>query len=352
MINQGYLVGEAAAGGRPSALARRSKTEVCITIDTEFSIGGTFANPSRYRPISTEMVECRVGGREEGLGFLLRSFRDYGVQATFFVEVLQTIYYGKGPMGAVAERIAREGHDVQVHLHPGWLHFGNRLWRDSKAASDSCAARDEVGFAALLNYACDVFAQWGLPRPLALRAGGFQCDRNVYRTMQRCDWPLSSNVALGIYHQPDPSLRLASGRHLIEGVMEIPVLGYSTELPLMAPRVRNLAITATSWGEMEALLWAARENEISPVVILTHPFEFVKRDDYRYRVLRRNGVNQRRLEKLLDFIRHHSNSFTTATFAGNAKRWRADGAAASKLLHSPRRLSFARAAQNYVNDLL
>ena len=47
------------------------RTEVCITIDTEFSIGGAFADPVRRRPIGEENVTCPADGHENGLGFLL-----------------------------------------------------------------------------------------------------------------------------------------------------------------------------------------------------------------------------------------------------------------------------------------
>jgi hypothetical protein len=49
----------------------RAPTEVCITIDTEFSIGGAFADPERYRPIGPELVECAIDGRAEELGFIV-----------------------------------------------------------------------------------------------------------------------------------------------------------------------------------------------------------------------------------------------------------------------------------------
>ena len=75
-----------------------AETEVCITVDTEFSIGGAFADPQRYRPLSTELVECRIGGRSEGLGFILQTLKKSGVAATFFVEVLQGCYFGDVPM--------------------------------------------------------------------------------------------------------------------------------------------------------------------------------------------------------------------------------------------------------------
>ncbi len=108
------------------------RTEVCITIDTEFSIGGAFRQPDKYQPVGAQAVQCAVGDREEGLGFLLASFAESNVRATFFVETLQTCYFGDAPMGNLIDRIAGAGHDVELHFHPGWLHFVKPDW----AASD------------------------------------------------------------------------------------------------------------------------------------------------------------------------------------------------------------------------
>ena len=37
------------------------RTQVCITIDTEFGIGGAFADPDACRPIGERNVTCEVG---------------------------------------------------------------------------------------------------------------------------------------------------------------------------------------------------------------------------------------------------------------------------------------------------
>src|ERR1700730_15771144 len=106
------------------------KTDVCITIDTEFSIAGAFARPERFSPIGEEIVNCNADGRDEGLGFILETLARFGATATFFIETLQIFYFGDAPMGSIAERIAAAGHDLQLHLHPCWLQFRRADWRN------------------------------------------------------------------------------------------------------------------------------------------------------------------------------------------------------------------------------
>ena len=93
------------------------KTEVCITIDTEFSIAGAFASPQRFSPIGEEIVNCSADGRDEGLGFILETLARFGASATFFIETLQIFYFGdkySRPMGAVVA--GRDGEPVALEM--------------------------------------------------------------------------------------------------------------------------------------------------------------------------------------------------------------------------------------------
>ena len=326
------------------------KTDICITIDTEFSIAGAFADPERFSPIGEEIVNCSADGREEGLGFILETLGRFGAAATFFIETLQIFYFGDGPMGRVAERIAAAGHDLQLHLHPCWLQFRRADWRHLTAApNDSCAGLSDSELDDIIGLGIDTFSRWGLKPPVALRAGGFQSDRALYRAMARARLPAASNIATGVNPPAEEALRLTDGRHFIEGVLELPALSYQTPL---SSHTRTLAVTATSSDEMQHLLWQARAAGISPVVILTHPFEFIKKRDFRYRRLRRNRINQRRLKNLLEFLTSHDDEFSIATFGRRAAAWCESGPLPAKGLKVPLGLAVARTAQNAVNDLV
>jgi hypothetical protein len=324
-------------------------TEICITVDTEFSIGGAFADPRRYRPLSSELVECRTNGRSEGLGFVLEALERASAAATFFVETVQCAYFGDGPMGRIAARIAAAGQDLQLHLRPCWHHFRDRQWSLLRPESDSCAARSLGELVEMIEFGCGAFARWGLPRPVALRVGSFSCARVVQQAMRECGIGIGSNIALAAYRPADPELHVVCGSALIDGVLELPAFTYATPYPPRGTRLRTMAITSTSWPEMETLLWQARAAWISPIVILTHPFEFVKRANFRYEELRRNQVNQRRFERLLDFLAVHSDAFVMTTFAKSAGSWLNAGEARGPLLRVPAHLAWARMAQNLAN---
>jgi peptidoglycan/xylan/chitin deacetylase (PgdA/CDA1 family) len=330
------------------------KTAVCITIDTEFSIGGAFDDAVRNSPIGEQVVLCAADGKEEGLGFLLDAFGEYGARATFFVEALQTVYFGSEPMGRIVSRIRGAGHDVQLHLHPSWLHFRNPhgIASDRPKPNDSCAGRSDDELDDMIRTGLEAFAQWNAPRPVALRTGNMQVDHAVYSAMARAGIPIASNVGLGLFRPSEPELQLTCGRHWIDGVLELPVLSYYGLSKSFAKSLRILSITGSAWPEIKALMEQARREGVSEIVLLTHPFEFVKRRDSRYLQLRRNRVNQERLKKLLAFLRAHDDEFVTTTFAEAKDRWLAEGARNHATMSASRLAGFRRLIHNVVSDAI
>lgn len=333
-----------------TGVSARRPTEICITIDTEFSIGGNFADP-RLAPVAEPIVLGEVGGKEHGLGFLLDRLCGSGARATFFVEALQTAYFGDEPMGAIARRIAAAGQDVQLHLHPCWLAYETRgAGGAADAPNDSCAGRSDAELDRFFAIGLAAFARWGLPRPIAVRAGNFQADMSFYRAAERHGLALSSNIALAAEGAAEPDLRLAGGRHRFGRVLELPVLSYLYPMG-RRQRLRLLAITAASVAEIGSVLRQAREREISPVVLVTHPQEFVKHRDVRYSRLRRNRVNQARFEGLLGFVRRHPDEFAVVPMCDIASD---DGAATGEMCEPTISVSalksFARMVENGVND--
>lgn len=330
------------------------RTDVTITVDTEFSIAGAFDDFRRNKPLAEEAVYCAVNGRSQGLGFLLDVFQHYGIDATFFVEAINVRYFGDRRMGDIARRIAEAEQDVQLHVHPCWAAFRNGELPPElhHARNDSCAGRDAAELRDIIRIGLDAFDAWGLPRPVALRTGSFFSDMNVFRVMRKLGLPLASNVCLGVHRPREPELQLTGGRHFIEGVMELPVLSFEDMPGLRPGHLRPLQITACSLKEIKAVLWAAHEAGVENVVILTHPFEYVKRKDFRYRKLTRNRVNQRRLAGLCAFLKANERRFRAVSFGRGGQEWLARGAAPAPAIRSGLGATVARMAENKINDLI
>lgn len=326
-------------------------TEICVTVDTEFSIGGAFADPERCHPVGEDRVHCPVGGEDHGLGFILRTLKIYEQQATFFVETANIAYFGDRPMGRVVDTLLDNGQDVQLHLHPCWQVFADEAWRDQVrhgAPNDHCARLPVDRLSVLITEGIDAFARWGAPKPMAMRTGNLSAGRTVYRAMRDAGLPLSSNIAAGYAPPSENSLMLMGGLSRIEDVVEAPVLSYAEFRFGRRSKMRMLAITAASWRETRALLMAARQRGLSPIVILAHPFEFIKSPGRSGD--RPNFVNQRRLERLCSFVAENPDDFIMTTFGGRGGAWLERDMQPAPVLRAPLDAVLGRMITNAIND--
>lgn len=330
------------------------KTKVLITIDTEFSIGGAFADPVKCTPIGPQAVLCEVGGRSHGLGFLLGTFARYGTRATFMVEAFNTYFFGDAPMRELALRIKAAGQDVQLHLHPCWTYFKRADWAkhlQSDPPSDHMHSRSVDQLTEWLADGVAIFERWGMGRPQVLRTGSMMADLSVYRAMERTGIRMASNIAFAVYQPPNPELHLYSGVHQIGGVTEAPVLTYIDFMLGTRAHYKSLTITGSSWDEMQTLLQRAHEADIETVVILTHPFEYVKYENPGFTNMAPNPLNQQRLVRLCEFIAQHGDRFESATLGELALGAPRRASSANTVLKVPALRAVGRIVQNKLNEM-
>lgn len=327
-------------------------TDVILTIDTEFSIAGAFTDPQRFKPMGPQWVLGEAEGREHGLGFILETLARHDAKATFFVEALNTAYFGLEPMGAIARRIRDAGHDVQLHVHPCWLAFdGGEYVRKpgEKAPNDNCASFAPEALAEILRRAIDVFERWGIDKPVAMRTGGFKVGRNVYAAQRAAGIPIASNICAAIAPSPEAELRLRAGRHRIDGTLEVPNLSYVDHRWGGAEHLRPLQITSVSSAELRLVLTRANAAGTQTVVALTHAFEFFKRRDGMARI-RRDRINQQRLEAFCAHVSSNPDRLRWATFGASAQRWMAAPEDPEIAVPGSTPLTIMRMAENAAND--
>lgn len=313
------------------------QTRVCITIDTEFSIGGAFADAAR-RPVADPMVWCEVDGRSQGLGFLLECFQRHAIPASFFVEALHRHYFADDPMRPIVRRIRADGHDVELHVHPCWSVFQHADWRErvrKQPRQDDFFGRLEDDTLALIRQGQAVFADWQLPAPQVFRSGSLQHDGSLYRAIARAGIPYSSNIGLAIFDSGDADYGLHAGRHLRHGVLECPVLTFSDWGLGRRRHLKSLTIAGSSHAETCFLLSQAQRAGIPLVVILTHPFEYVQSNDDGLRHARRHSVNQDRLSRLCAFLDGNRDRFLPSTLAAAARQPLAAAEAAAATAPNP-----------------
>lgn len=331
------------------------KTKVFLTVDTEFSIAGAFSKPGIYRPVGEPAVFCENGGKSHGLGFLLETFEEFGIKSTFFVEALNTYFFGDTPMREIALAIGAAGHDLQLHLHPCWTYFKDPDWvrrLEIDPPTDHMNGRSVPQLTEWIADGIRIFERWGLPRPAALRTGGLITDLNVYAAMENCGMKVGSNVAYGIFPPAEPELRLYSGLHRIGALLEACVLAYLDYRIGARSHFHAWTVTGCSWGETRSLLIEAHASKVESVVLLTHPFEFAKYESPGFGNLRPNRINQRRLRRLCAFLAGNGDRFETATIGTLATETTVPAGNRNVLMKAPPTKVAGRILENVLNDRL
>jgi len=329
-------------------MPKLKRTKVYITVDTEASIAGCFSDPSRYQPLLDEPVFGYVNGQSEALGFILRTLKESELKATFFTESLQGRYFGNDKMARVAEQIIAHGQDLQLHVHPCWTNFEEGAVV-STVYNDHATGRSVSELVSIFSEAIDRFVQWGFGKPVAVRTGNFSAGLDTFQAFSQLDIKSSSNISIELCPAKEKELHLNLGVHNIHGVLELPLTTYSTFNFQGKAKPRSLTITATSTSEMLSILEQAHAQQLDNICILTHPFEFIKRDDFQFNNMGVHKLNQQRFQALCQFIEKNNDRFETAIFKdltlNNVKSY-----PDNIVLRSSYIQSLIRASQNFIYD--
>ena len=322
------------------------KTRVVLTVDTEPSVGGYFGAPDRHKPIIDELVAGEINGRSEALGFMLETLAEHDLTATFFVEALHTRALPESRMGAYVDRILGAGHDVQLHIHPVW-----RSWQGfepGERRTDASASLSRAELTDMLGEGMAQIARWTGRAPTGARAGNYSCARPVLEASADAGLAYTSHICLAVEPPPEPELRLAGGVHDIAGVREMPVTCFR-DRGLASRGLRLLQVNAVSTPEARQVLGAMHAAGEPVAIIVTHPFDFIKRRDKQFTGMRVDHLVQRRWRGLCAFLARSRDRFETTTLEGA-------GAVVAprvpaKLTNSPL-TGTARAVVNYVGNYL
>jgi len=181
-----------------------------------------------------------------------------------------------------------------------------------------------------------------------MRTGNFSTALSVFEAMSKAGLSHASNICLAVHRPPEPELAVTGGVYDFAGIRELPVTCFFDVGPVGRGRLRPMQVTALTAREQISLLNAAHDNKNPVVVIVTHPFEFVKKRDFRYTNLRRNRIIQNRFRRLCAYLSANTDRFEVVPLAAAADGF--DGDSGWTELTGNALDSVVRAVANAVND--
>lgn len=276
-------------------------TAVFLTIDTEFAW--------RHHAAGHDVAGIHARSIEPagvGLAWQLATLARHGLKATFFVDPLHTLVYGKDALAPMVDGVLAAGQEVQLHIHPHWTGAHAEVRGDHGKVDlveyGAAQQRD------MLAHGIELLVAAGAPRPVAFRAGSYAAN----------DDTLCALAALGILydsshngaHAPWPSAIALPATQIApvarRGVVEVPV----TVIEDRPGALRNFQICALSVAEMRAALLHAIAEKHVATTIVGHSFELATRSGTAP-----NRVHVARFEALCALLDKHRGDAPTMHFA-------------------------------------
>ena len=272
-----------------------------------------------------------------GLPYQLALLKQHGLRACFFVEPLFSLRFGKQWLREIVSLILEDGQEVQLHLHPEWvdeidpppvpIDAGKRPLMRQYSLSDQTR---------LIALGKHLLEEAGVERVSAFRAGSFGFNSDTLIALRRNGITIDASYNATMY---GPDSGVGSGGFGavpfdVDGVLEVPMSVYRDGIGGR----RHVQLGASTWPELERLLWQAAEAEAGALTILTHNFELLNQA--------RNAPDPvviKRMVRLCEFLAAHRDRFATPLLAhASLEQWGAE----SSLAVSPW-MGLRRAAEQF-----
>jgi hypothetical protein len=280
---------------------------VVLTCDVEVWCDGWQDIDAKFPTAFERYMFGETQHGEFGLRHQGRVLEDHGLTGVFFVEPLFSGRFGQERLNDVVEMLLRHRHDVQLHLHTEWLDEWPEPLVDCRTGKRQFLRQfDEGEQCVLLNEGRCRLQRAGAERVVAFRAGSFALNADTLRALSRCGFAadFSYNAAqFGPESGVAPGLLLTDSCQLGD-IDEYPMTVYETGFG----GLRHAQLGACSSGELELLLWKAKEQGQRDFVLLWHNFELLSPSKSRV-----DSVVRKRFDRLCRFLSRNRGDFNVCS---------------------------------------
>jgi hypothetical protein len=295
------------------------KTQVYITVDTECSMGGAWANPALSPVPPQRRIFCDIAGQSHGIGMMCDALEEHGFAATFFCEVFGAEVFGEAETQRWIRYLQHRGQDVQLHTHLNFHYYARHLLRPllPHERVDNLASLPIEEQRELLGRACSLFERLTGKRPSVFRAGNWVVNMGLLHSLNAQGILLDASFnacAEAADSFPDETPKI-NRLHRLGPIWEMPISLAHQSLPdpVLTRGMRPLDPSSMSHWEISKALNDFHAHGEEHITIVLHSFSLVKARDQQYHNLRPDHVVQQRFKDLLAFLDTHRDRFMVST---------------------------------------
>ncbi len=281
--------------------------EIILTFDTEIWFDSWSNIDEKFEETFDTYIYGTTTDGKFGLPFTLKVLKECNLPATFFVEPLFALRFGKDPLKIIVEMILAHGQDVQLHLHPEWLDEATTtilkgIYNKRRYLKQFSQDEQKIIIEKGMQYLKEV----GCTNIKAFRAGGFGANRDTLIALKDNGILIDCSYNRCLFDEIDfyPE-QVLTQPILLEGVYEYPMTVFKDGIA----RIKHLQIGACSFGEMRDFLWRSSDAGWSHVNFLSHNFELINRIKKR-----KDKIVIKRFLDLCNFLHKNNKIFKCTTF--------------------------------------
>lgn len=284
---------------------------VFITVDTEvYPLLPDWRNTRLAGDVARD-IDGQTREGNFGLSFQLKLLNEHGLKAVYFVEPLFASAVGFEPLRRIVGLIKKEGHEIQLHIHPEWLeHIPSTTWKGPNFKT--IREFNKADQTRLIALALHNLRESGAGNITAFRAGDYAANLDIFYALARNGILFDSSYN---YCHLSDDMQMPTGQPLLQptclrGVFEFPVTFFSDR----PGHYRHTQVTACSYAELTNVLMQAWEKNWYSFVIVFHSMELLMDRRRRLHRPRPDYLLIRRFRRLCEFLAAHRDKFQTATF--------------------------------------
>jgi len=246
-----------------------------------------------------------------GLQYQLQLLNEYGLKAVYFVESLFASAVGLDPLCRIVDLIKKEGHEVQLHIHPEWLEYiPSATWEGQRFNAIREFTEDDQ--TKLIALALHNLRASGAINVTAFRAGDYAANCDTLRALTKNEFQFDTSY--NYCHLP-ADFQIPTGQPLLQpthihGVCEFPIAFFADR----PGHFRHAQVTACSYTELTSALMQAWKQNWYSFVIVFHSMELLMDRRRRVHRPRPDRLLIHRFRRLCEFLAVNRDKFQTATF--------------------------------------
>lgn len=278
-------------------------------------MGGAWNDPS-IRPIPPRLgMMGEYGPNQFGVPLICDVLKRSDLKATFFLEPFNEDLGYPHETEPVARFLTNHGQDVQLHIHPNHVHYGQYLRGEPYQRTDQMADLSRDQQKEVIVAGADLLESWTGSRPIAFRAGNMGASEETLAALIDAGLWIDSSYT---FPYVGGQCRFMEREHYngskwYGDVLEVALSAYQQpNIPGLHP-AKPVDLMGSSFEECRDAVKMICDAGGDAVVIL-HSFSLFKVRDKQYNNGKLNNVVLRRFEKFCQWLDDNRTEYPSRTF--------------------------------------